>query len=65
VVLVRILMLKSGFEDEVLIKLIVGVASCEACRSPLADELMSLDLLTIEAGAMIDFCREQLRRESQ
>jgi hypothetical protein len=31
-VLVRILMSKSGFEDEVLIKLIVGVASCEACH---------------------------------
>jgi hypothetical protein len=58
VVLVKILMSKSGFEDEVLIKLIVGVGG-EACASP----LMSLNLLTIEAT--IDFCRQQLRRESQ
>jgi hypothetical protein len=57
-VLVRILMSKSGFKDEVLIKLIVGVV-----KHVTIDPLMSLDLLTIEAA--IDFCRQQLRRESQ
>jgi hypothetical protein len=54
-VLVRILMSKSGFKDEVLIKFIVGVVMhvTDAC----------LYLLTIEAG--IEFCRQQLRRENQ
>jgi hypothetical protein len=56
-VLVRILMSKSGFEDEVLIKLIVGVV----VKHVTIDELGPL--LTIEAA--IDFCRQQLRRESQ
>jgi hypothetical protein len=45
-VLVRILMSKSGFEDEVLIKLIVGAVVKHVAASP----LMSLDLLTIEAA---------------
>jgi hypothetical protein len=60
VVLVRILMSKSGFEDEVLIKLIVGVVTKHVT---IISPLMSLDLLTIEEA--IDFCRQQLRRESQ
>jgi hypothetical protein len=60
VVLVRILMSKSGFEDEVLlIKLIVGVV-----KHLTIDELGPVDYRDIEA-APIDFCRQQLRRESQ
>jgi hypothetical protein len=43
---VRILMSKSGFEDEVLIKLIVGDVK-------LMSPLMSLDLLTIVVIVMV------------
>jgi hypothetical protein len=42
VVLVRILMSKSGFEDEVLIKLIVGVVK-HVTSDPLSDELGPVD----------------------
>jgi hypothetical protein len=53
-------MLKSGFEDEVLlIKLIVGVV-----KHVTIDELGPVDYRGIEAA--IDFCsRQQQRRESQ
>jgi hypothetical protein len=52
-------MSKSRFEDEVLIKLIVGVV-----KHVTIDELgATWWLLTIETA--IDFCRQQLRRESQ
>jgi hypothetical protein len=57
-VIVIILMSKVGFEDEGLVKLIVGVVN-HGSMSP----LMSLAQLTIEAA--IYFCRQQLRRESQ
>jgi hypothetical protein len=54
-------MSKFGFKDEVLIKLIVGAVK-HVTMSPLTS-MNDLDLLTIEAA--IDFCRQQLRRESQ
>jgi hypothetical protein len=53
-VLVRILMSKSGFEDEVLIKLIVGVV-----KHVTINELSPFDYRDSNR------CRQQLRRESQ
>jgi hypothetical protein len=55
-VLVRILMSKSGFEDnnKVLIKLIVGVV-----KHVTIDELGPVDYRG--SNAAIDFCRQQLR----
>jgi hypothetical protein len=55
VVLVRMLMLKSGFEDEGLIKLIVGVV-----KHVTIDELGPVDYRCSNR-----FCGHQLRRESQ
>jgi hypothetical protein len=61
-VIVRILMSKFGFKDEVLIKLIVGVV-----KHVTIDELGAWRTCALTIEAAIDFCRQQLhvRRESQ
>jgi hypothetical protein len=63
VLVIILTMSKSGFEDEVLIKSILNSFFVGVVKHVTMSPLMSLDLSPIEAA--IDFCRKQLRRESQ